>query len=77
MSEISFRERAILRAIAAGTAQMVSGCACDLRIDGHWCDHTAAQKLFAAGMIRAAKTAPAGQMVPVEITPIGQNQLGL
>lgn len=74
---ISHRERAILRAVADGRAQMMSGCGHDLTIDGAWCDHLAAQHLLEAGLIRPVGTSEVGGMVPVEITAHGARVLAV
>jgi hypothetical protein len=76
-TEISYRERSMLRAVADGRAQMMAGCGCDLTIDGAWCDHLAAQHLVGSGLIRPVGSSAVGQMVPVEITSTGRHLLGI
>lgn len=66
------RDRAILRAIAAGGAELVYGSEPDLLIDGRCCcDQIAAHRLAHAGLIAAAVEAATGQRVPARLTPAG------
>ncbi|SHK62766.1 hypothetical protein SAMN05443637_10962 [Pseudonocardia thermophila] len=56
------RDRAILRAVAAGHAELGAGSV--LYVDGRYCsDQIAAWRLTAAGLIRAAEGAT-GERVP-------------
>ncbi len=76
---LSFRDRAILRAVADGTAQLSVSSEPDLFVDGRFCsDQVAARRLAHAGLIvAAAAAAPArrGQRVLAELTPAGQLEL--
>ncbi|MGD9525898.1 hypothetical protein [Pseudonocardia sp.] len=68
------RDRAILRAVAAGGAELLCGSGPDLLIDGRCCcDQLAARRLARAGLIAAA--GPAGERVPARLTPAGMAQL--
>lgn len=66
------RSLALLRAVAAGRAELVCSCEPDLFIDGlSCCDQYTAHQLARAGLIRYAVTGTIGQRVPAEITPAG------
>ncbi len=61
---ISHRDRAVLRAVAAGRCEIAGRC---LRIDGlSCCDQFAAMRLTEAGLITGSDTEPA------RLTPSGQ-----
>ena len=69
---LSGRDRALLRAVAAGRAELIGGCEPDLLIDGLCCcDQYAAHRLARAGLIRPAAPAAIGQRVPAELTAAG------
>lgn len=68
---LSHRERAILRAVAAGGAEIVVSCEPDLMVDGRWCDHSAVRTLVAAGLIAPAFRRPLGQRTAAIVTPAG------
>jgi hypothetical protein len=76
---LSFRDRAILRAVAVGTAQLSVSSEPDLFVDGRCCsDQVAARRLAHAGLIAAvAPAAHPGQRVPAELTPAGHHELML
>ena len=75
---LSFRDRAILRAVAGGTAQLSVSSEPDLLVDGRYCsDQVAVRRLAHAGLIVAAVPARAGQRVLAELTPAGQHELRL
>jgi hypothetical protein len=69
--ELSHRDRAILRAVAGGTAELI---VTDLYLDGRCCcDQAAARRLAHAGLIAGDGTS--GPRVPARLTPAGQSLL--
>lgn len=75
-SGLTHRDRAILRAVAGGGAQLVAGVEPDLYLDGRCCsDQVAAHRLARAGLITAAGPARPGQRVPAALTPAGRELL--
>ncbi len=71
------RDRAILRAVAGGRAELVFGSEPDLIIDGRCCcDQAAAHQLVRAGLIVAATLGLVGQRVAAALTPAGRTALG-
>jgi hypothetical protein len=73
---LSGRDRAILRAVAAGGAELQLGSEPDLFLDGRCCcDQTAAHLLFRAGYIAAATLGLVGQRVPAALTPSGRDAI--
>src|SRR3954468_8893748 len=76
-STLSGRDRAILRAVAAGGAQLQLGSESDLFLDGLCCcDQAAAHQLVHAGLIAAATLGVVGQLVAAALTPAGHRALG-
>ena len=74
---LSGRDRAILRAVAAGGAELQLGTESDLFLDGRCCcDQTAAHRLVRAGFIAAATLGLVGQRVAAALTPAGRTALG-
>jgi hypothetical protein len=69
------RHRAILKAVDAGRAEALCGCAPDLLIDGRYCDHLAAHVLFRAGLIAVAEPGSVGQRVAARLTDTGRSVL--
>jgi hypothetical protein len=70
------RDRAILRAVADGRAELVYGAEPDLLLDGRCCcDQVAAHRLARAGLIAPLVVAGVGQRVPARLTPAGSAQL--
>ncbi|RSN07985.1 hypothetical protein DMC63_34570 [Streptomyces sp. WAC 05977] len=69
--ELNRRERAILRAVAAGRAVLVWSCEPDLTVDGCWCDHSAVHNLLEAGLIAGVRQVGFGQPTPAVITQMG------
>jgi hypothetical protein len=66
LTSISHRDRAVLRAVAAGRCEIAGVC---LRIDGvSCCDQFAAMRLAQAGLIAAAGPEPER----ARLTPSGQ-----
>jgi hypothetical protein len=75
-STLSGRDRAILRAVAAGGAELQLGAEPDLFLDGRFCcNQSAAHHLVHASLIAAATLGPAGQRVAAALTPAGQQAL--
>ncbi len=76
-STLSGRDRAILRAVGAGGAEVALGTEPDLFLSGRCCaDQSAAHHLVRAGLIAAATLGLVGQRVAAALTPAGQQALG-
>jgi hypothetical protein len=74
---LSGRDRAILRAVSAGGAELALGTEPDLYLDGLCCcDQSAAHHLFRAGLIAAGALGLVGQRVAAMLTAAGQQALG-
>ncbi|MGQ0577267.1 MAG: hypothetical protein ACT4RN_24145 [Pseudonocardia sp.] len=74
--QLSRRDRAILRAVDAGTAELVAGVEPDLYLDGRCCsDQFAAHRLARAGLITAAGPSRPGQRVRARLSPAGRARL--
>ena len=75
-STLSGRDRAILRAVAAGGAELQVGAEPELFLDGRSCvDQYAAQRLVHAGYIAAATLGLIGQRVAAALTAAGHAEL--
>ena len=73
---LTHRDRAILRAVAGGTAELTGGSQPDLLLDGRCCcDQMAARRLAHAGLIVGNASARLGQRVPARLTPAGRQEL--
>ena len=73
---LSYRDRAILRAVAGGTAQLVVSAEPDLLLDGRNCsDQMAAHRLARAGLIVPTVPGDAGERVPAELSTAGRELL--
>jgi hypothetical protein len=73
---LSRRDRAILRAVAGGTAELLGGSQPDLLVGGRCCcDQSAARRLARAGLIAGTAPATLGQRVPARLTPAGHREL--
>ena len=74
---LSGRDRAILRAVAAGRAELRTGSEPDLLLDGRFCcDQSAAHHLVQAGLIAATTTLKlVSQRVAAALTPAGREAL--
>ena len=69
---------AILRAVAAGGAELVLGAEPDLFLDGRCCcDQSAAHRLVRSGLIAAATLGLVGQRVAAALTPAGTQVLAV
>lgn len=70
------RDRAILRAVDSGIAELVTGAEPDLYLDGRHCsDQFAARRLAQAGLIAAAAPVASGQRVRARLTIAGRAHL--
>jgi hypothetical protein len=77
MSALSRRDRAILRAVAAGGAELAIGAESDPFFDGRCCcDQSAAHRLVHTGLIAAAALGLVGHRVAAALTPAGMQALG-
>ncbi len=75
-SILSGRDRAIMRAVAAGGAELALGAEPDLFLDGRCCcDQSAAHRLVRSGLIAAATLGIVGQRVAAALTTAGQQAL--
>ena len=75
-STLSGRDRAILRAVAAGGAQLQLGAVPGQFLDGRSCaDQFAAHQLVHAGYITPATLGLLGQRVAAALTPAGHEAL--
>ena len=73
---LTHRDRAILRAVAGGTAELLGGAQPDLLVDGRCCcDQMAVHRLTRAGLIVAAGPAALGERVPARLTVAGHQEL--
>jgi hypothetical protein len=77
-TRLSGRDRAILRAVATGGAELAWGAEPDLLLDGRYCcDQPAAHRLARAGLIGPIATCTAGQRVAATVTEAGRRELAL
>jgi hypothetical protein len=75
-SALTDRDRAILRAVAGGTAELLGDAHPDLFVDGRsCCDQMAVRRLAHAGLITGAGQVGAGRRVPARLTPAGHLEL--
>ncbi|MFF5987561.1 hypothetical protein [Prauserella flavalba] len=75
---LSVRAMAMLRAIAAGRAEMACSSEPDLFFDGlASCDQSTAHLLSHYGLIRPARPGLLGQRVPVQLTDAARSLLAL
>ena len=76
-STLSGRDRAILRAVAAGGAELALGTEPDLFFDGRCCsDQFAAHQLIHAGLIATTTLGLVDQRVAATLTAAGRRALG-
>lgn len=69
---LSHRELAMLRAVAAGRAEITASREPDLFVDGlPCCDQSASRQLAHTGLIRAATPTGPGRRFPAELTEPG------
>ena len=75
-SALSGRDRAILRAVGRGTAEVVVAPSSTLYLEGRWCaDQFAAHRLAHAGLIAQQAPGAVGQRVPALLTAAGHARL--
>jgi hypothetical protein len=73
-AEVCGRDRAVLRAVAAGRCHLRAGCEPQLVVDGLSCaDSAAARRLIAAGLLAP----PTAGVAPARLTAAGRAALGL
>jgi hypothetical protein len=73
---LTARDRAILRAVANGNAELVWGSEPVLYIDGRFCcDQSAVHRLVGAGLIGADASAASGERLPAVLTTAGRLEL--
>jgi hypothetical protein len=76
--QLTGRDRAILRAVADGGAELAWGSEPDLLLDGRYCcDQPAAHRLARAGLIAPLRACAAGQRVGATVTEAGLRELGV
>jgi hypothetical protein len=74
--QLTGRERAILRAVAAGSAELTGGREPDLLLDGRYCcDQGAVHRLVRAGLIAPAGACDVGERVAAGVTAAGRRKL--
>ncbi len=70
------RTRAVLRAIAAGRAELTVSSEPDLYVDGlAFCDQFTARLMAHSGLIAPARPGERGHRVPAALTPAGRQAL--
>lgn len=75
-NQLNHRMIAMLRAVAAGRAELGCSCEPDLRVDGlPCCDQAAARQLARAGLVRPSAPCATGQWVRAELTQRGRQAL--
>jgi hypothetical protein len=75
--ELNHRERATLRAIALGHAEMSCSSEPDLFVDGlACCDQSTAHRLAHLGLVAPAHAGRPGELVPATLTEAGVAALG-
>ncbi|MBV9923277.1 MAG: hypothetical protein JOY78_20845 [Pseudonocardia sp.] len=73
---LSCRDRAILRAVAQGGAELTAGVEPDLFLDGRCCaDQPAAHRLARAGLIATTGSGAPGSRVAARLTAVGRSAL--
>jgi hypothetical protein len=76
--QLSHRDRAILRAVAGGGAELLAGSEPDLFLDGRCCaDQVAAHRLAHAGLIASVVPGAPGSRVGARLTAVGHDALAL
>ena len=77
IGELNHRERATLRAVAGGRAEISCSCEPDLFIDGlSCCDQTTVHRLARLGLIAPARPGRCGERVLAVLTESGTLALG-
>jgi hypothetical protein len=73
---LSCRDRAILRAVGDGTAELTVSVEPDLFLDGRCCsDQIAARRLARRGLIATGRPTGSGQRVPARLSRAGRDAL--
>ena len=76
-TDLNHRERATLRAVAGGHAEISCSCEPDLFIDGlSCCDQSTVHRLARLGLIAPAHPGKCGDRVPALLTEAGASALG-
>ncbi|HET6706853.1 hypothetical protein [Amycolatopsis sp.] len=76
ITTLNHRERATLRAVAGGHAEISCSCEPDLFIDGlSCCDQSTAHRLARLGLIAPARPGKYGELVPALLTEDGSRSL--
>ena len=71
--ELSARAKSMLRAVAAGRAQLTGGREPDLYVDGlPCCDQTITHDLVRAGLLRARRAVGLDERADAELTEAGR-----
>jgi hypothetical protein len=71
-SQICGRDRAVLRAVAAGRCELRAGCEPELVVDGMRCaDSGVAARLIAAGLVVKAIGSSVAQLTPAGLVAAG------
>ena len=71
--ELSGRAKAMLRAVAAGRAQLTGGCEPNLYVDGlPCCDQMVTHDLVHAGLLRARRAVGLNERTDAELTEAGR-----
>ncbi|GAA5118386.1 hypothetical protein [Haloechinothrix salitolerans] len=75
--ELNYRERATLRAVALGRAEITCSSEPDLFVDGlACCDQSTVHRLARLGWIEPSVSGRPGERVPAQITALGRAALG-
>ncbi|HJQ47342.1 MAG TPA: hypothetical protein VJ870_13660 [Amycolatopsis sp.] len=75
-AELNHRQRATLRAVAAGRAELTCSCEPDLFIDGlPVCDQPGTRRLASLGLIATARDGQPEERVPAVVTKAGEAAL--
>lgn len=78
VEDLNYRERATLRAVAQGGAEISCSCEPDLFLDGlACCDQATAHRLARLGLVAPARVGKPGQRVPAVLTEAGHAALQL
>ncbi len=75
-TNLTARHRAMLRAVADGRGELLSGRHPTLSVDGRWCDFAATNDLVEHDLVRPAWPAPFGAVAPAVLTTVGLAALG-
>ena len=70
-TEYTARHRSMLKAISQGRAKLTRSQHPGLSVDGRWCDQVAASELVRGGLVRPARLAAVGTLVPAVLTTAG------